>query len=63
MLHEFCVDIPHQRTQLSKDFVSKQIVKDAKVHQKKKIRNHLQAVMPSYKEKAYEGLKYIENLI
>ena len=33
------------------------------IENEKKIRNHLQAVMPSYKEKAYEGLKYIENLI
>ena len=28
-----------------------------------KIRNYLQNIMPSYKERAYEGLKYIENLI
>lgn len=28
-----------------------------------KIRNYLQNTMPSYKERAYEGLKYIENLI
>lgn len=28
-----------------------------------KIQNYLQNIMPSYKERAYEGLKYIENLI